>query len=158
LSALGLHALWQLGGQRSGTARWLPRAATGVALAAMLLLLALDAADVGRRYYAPAGPLLEELAQANPQQAHRSELVGCQEIITTPARLEGQHSPFDRLDPARCWLWVEDFQHRRWTSLGVHDRARRLHRVYELQPLGMATDPQDPGQPPRQVWRVGRPR
>lgn len=158
LAAQGVHTLWCLGSQRSGAARWLPRTAAGVALAVVLMLLGLDSADLARRYYAPAGPLLDELARANPQQADRTALEGCRELITTPARVEGQPSPFDDLDFDACWLWVEDFQHRRWTSLGVHDRARRMHRAFELEPLGMATELRDPGQPPRQVWRVRGPR
>jgi hypothetical protein len=158
LCALGIHALWLLGAPRSGVTRWLPRVAAGVALAAVILLLAMDSADLGRRYYAPAGPLIEELTRANPQPADTTGLAGCSELITTPARSPDEHSPFEVLDPDACWVWVEDFQHRRWTSLGVHDRARRMHRVFLLEPMGMLTDPVDPGQPPRQLWRVSEPR
>jgi len=150
ICALGLHALWI--SSTRGAARWVARVVTVGAGAAVLALLVEDTVDVAQRYYAPAGPLIEELRAVS--DAPVEPPTGCAELITTPARTEGQASPFDPLDPGACFLWQEDFQHRRWTSLGVHDRAARMHAVFDLEPLGMVVDPADAGAPPRLLWRV----
>ena len=158
LQALGVQALWRLGAQRSGAARWLPQAAAVLGMGVLVSLLALDSVDVAQRYYAPAPGLIAELEAASSNTFDASQDPDCQEINTSPARADGELGPFEVRHWDRCWLWVEDFQHRRWTSLGVHDRSRRMHHSFELTPLGMQRDPMDPGQPPRQVWRVVAPR
>ncbi len=154
LQAMGIAVLWRLGGQRKGAARWLARTAAGAGLVAVVLVASLDCVEVGRRYYADPGLMIAELSAANPAPITSQDLSGCIELIDTPARAEGEPSPFEPLDWSRCWIWVEDHQHRRWTSLGVHDRAARMRALFDLEPMGMLQDPSGGGQPPRQVWRV----
>ena len=158
LQAMGIHGIWQLAGDRRGAARALPCMAAGLSLAVVVSLLALDSLDVARRYYAPAPSLIRELEAVNPEPVHQADRDGCRELNTSPARDSDELGPLDVRDWDTCWLWLEDFQHRRWISLGVHDRARRMHYAFELQPLGMDRESEDPGQPPRQVWRVLGPR
>ena len=40
-----------------------------------------------------------------------------------------------------CLRWCADVQDWRWSSRGVADRARRMHRLYELTPVAVVSEP-----------------
>ncbi len=150
LSALGLDALWRAA--RRAPVPWgapLLGLAGGL-LAATLYLQFRDTQRIATAYYAPAEPLLAALEAENPSPADDALLARCAELITQP----GAGPSAGRFhDPAEgCVLWIEDWQHRRWTSLGVHDRADRVRARYRMSPQGLLRDPSDPGRPPQQLW------
>ncbi len=155
LQALGIGALAEGGRGRSGAVL---RVTAGLALLITGGLLIRQTLELGRRYYAPPEPMMAELRAAEPREADPALLEGCRELNTQPDPQAPGGWQLEGLDQGRCWLWLEDWQHRRWTSLGVHDRAARVHRRFETRALGMRTDPEDPGRPPRQVGRLEAPR
>jgi hypothetical protein len=149
LQALGIAALAEAGRRQ---ARRTLQAAAALALLVTVGLLAQQTIEVGRRYYAPSSPLMAELQAEAPGPVSPSALEGCRELNTQPDPAAPGGWRLEGLDQGACWLWFEDWQHRRWTSLGVHDRAHRVHHRYRTRALGMTEDPTDPGRPPRQVW------
>ncbi len=151
LQALGISALRDLARARQGWRLWALMAASAVAFFQVVLVLAHDTARVAGRYYAPSAPLMAQLEAENPAPVDPGWLERCAELITQPLAGPSRAAPFE-LDGDECWLWLEDWQHRRWTSLGVHDRGARMHHGFDMRPLGMVGDPTDPGRPPRQVW------
>jgi hypothetical protein len=158
LQALGVYGLWGLASRHSPRTRWLSRGGAVLAGCAVLLLLGLDSHELAWRYYAPAEPLIEELRGAAPQPVAPGTIRGCTELNTSPARSPDELGPYDVNNWERCYTWREDYQHRRWTSLGVHDRGLRMHHDFALEPLGLVGDDDGPGPPPRQLWRVLGPR
>jgi hypothetical protein len=156
LSALGLSALWQSVGT-GPSARRTARAAAVALLGLLLATLLLDTGRIAARYYAPAAPLVADLASANPAPFDPASVVGCRVLCTSPARLPGEDGPLDVARRVGCWTWEEDWQHLRWTSLGVHDRALRVHRLFAPRALGMRAGGTNPDRPQRQVWRIDRP-
>ncbi len=152
LQALGVDALRTLSKTRIGWRRWTLGAASALVFIHVIAQLVRDTSLISLRYHAPAAPLIGVLEAANPQLANESQIDGCEEVISSPAREPGQASPLDVSFDEGCWYWLQDWQHLRWSSLGVHDRALRMQHTFVMRPLGMRSDPSDPGQPPRQVW------
>jgi hypothetical protein len=157
LQGLGLAALLARARDCEGRARRLFGAAAAAAFLGVLAPLLADTAEVARRYYAPSEEIIAELRASAPGSWEPADGAGCRALVTTPARLLGEDGPLEVARGHGCWLWEEDWQHLRWTSLGVHDRAVRVHRLFHPIPLGMRQDPSDPGRPPRLVWRIERP-
>ncbi|MFH1468920.1 MAG: hypothetical protein ABIO70_31330 [Pseudomonadota bacterium] len=157
LQALGLAAMLAWAREHGGRARLLFGIGAAVGLAGVLLPLLADTAALARRYYAPAEQLIAELSAAAPGPWDPAAAVGCRTLITSPTRQPGEDGPLEVARGHGCWLWEEDWQHRRWTSLGVHDRAVRVKRLFAPIPLGLRTDLADQGRPPRLVWRIERP-
>ena len=158
LAAVGIAEAWRLAGSRPGWPGRAWRLAAGLAALALLLGLAADTAQLASSYYAPAAPLTAALRAHNPRPIQGADplLDGCQNVSEEPP-IPGQLEPPQlELEPGftGCVLWEEEYQHRRWSSRGVHDRGLRMHRLYRRQPLGMRRWPEDPGRPERQVWRL----
>lgn len=155
LHALGIAALADGARKLRGAARLARQCAAALALAATVTLLVVATLSVATRYYAPSAPLMAELEAENPAPVDPAFLARCHsELLSQPTvgtPLAWADHSFSEGD---CWHWKEDWQHRRWTSLGVHDRGMRLHRVFSMRAMGMQLDPDDPGRPPRQVWLI----
>ena len=125
---------------------WVPLGIAALGLAASLL-------DVRHRFYAPEEQLAERLDPDLPRWSLQ-DLEDCA-LITEDARLapEGaQLSHFNLWDPQElaglqaqhgCVLWLMGVQDYRWSSLAVRDRALRVERLYDLEPLAVVSNSED---------------
>jgi hypothetical protein len=82
---------------------------------------------------------------------------GCVEISEEPP-IEGQPIPshfefYTGQIQGECVLWGAEFWHQQWSSRGLRDRARRMTRLYSLEPVARW---QTGSRPARIYYRVTR--
>lgn len=118
---------------------------------AALLLVGLHA--VSERYYAPEEAFLEDATArfaSLPRWSLEEARAGCGWVNEDPrAAATPVASHFNVLhageaaalrSPSGCLRWCADLQDWRWSSRGVADRARRMGRLFAMQPVAMVTD------------------
>lgn len=122
---------------------WLPLAAAGLGLIGELV-------DTSGRFYASEEAFAARLDPELPEWTV-GDLGDCA-LISEDARLapEGQQlSHFNLWDPEElaglqgeqgCVNWVMGVQDYRWSSLAVRDRALRVERLFELEPMAVVRD------------------
>ncbi|MFT5587052.1 MAG: hypothetical protein ACI9VR_004657 [Cognaticolwellia sp.] len=125
---------------------WVPLAIAGLGLVSSLV-------DTRLRFYASEEVFAQALSPELPTWSPK-DLGGCA-LISEDARIapEGQQlSHFNLWDADElaslqaqhgCVLWLMGLQDYRWSSLAVRDRALRLERLYDLEPLAVVTNPED---------------
>jgi hypothetical protein len=119
-----------------GRRRWL--------LAPALALSLWGCGELRTWYYAPVEPyraLLPEVLEPPPD---------CTELMDDPL-MEASHWNHRESFPADA-CWGEEAIHRSWTSRGLHDRALRMHTVYDPELIGVLDLPGGP----RAMYRISR--
>jgi hypothetical protein len=125
---------------------WLPLGVAGLGLVASLV-------DTRQRFYASEEHFAESVQSDLPQWSLQ-DLGDCA-LITEDERVaaEGEQlSHFNLWDPEEfaglqaqhgCVLWLMGVQDYRWSSLAVRDRAMRVERLYDLEPLAVVSNSED---------------
>ncbi len=133
----------------------LRRAVAILMLHSALVVLLFDAKGLYDRYYAMDGMAVEPRGDMWPKLTDDSAFAGCRFLSEEPP-VGGQPMPSHWLVDVNdgCWLWGEEFWHHIWTSRALAARGVRMHRLYNLEPVGVRRWPQDPGRPHRWVYRV----
>lgn len=121
--------------------------------------------DLRHRFYAEEELLAQELDPHLPVIGLDELDPGCA-LICEDTRVvpEGeQRSHFNLLDPQQvrqmndqqgCVLWLYGVQDHRWSSRAVRDRALRIERLYETEPVAVVMEPE--GGYVALVMRVGQ--
>ncbi len=99
----------------------------------------LGCAEVARWYYAPPATFAATL----PELPALERPLPCREILDDPA------DPRSHWAARRDWppppvCWGEEAVHRAWNSRGLMARRLRMHRAYDLSPLGILGTPEGP--------------
>ncbi len=94
-----------------------------------LVLLGLGTHDVAERYYLPQAAWEAEVPQLPAPPP-------CHEVLDDPLS-PATHWSARRSPPDGPACWGEERIHRAWTSRALHARALRMHRLYDLEPIGV---------------------
>ena len=137
----------------AGLGLCLTRRLAWVPLAIAVLGLVSSLVDMRLRFYASEDVFAQALNSELPRWSLQ-DLGGCA-LISEDTRIaqEGQQlSHFNLWDADEladlqaqhgCVLWLMGVQDYRWSSLAVRDRALRVGRLYELEPLAVVSNPED---------------